>query len=259
MLHGLGANARWWEMVAGELVSEGLFSLAPDLRGHGLTDKPDGDYGFATFRRDLLAFIDAFPLERPLLAGHAWGARLALDYAANFPVGPRAPGGLFLVDEGLGQLDGDPGSSGEQPGGILHPPQADGLSQEEYLALLAEALRPWGLDERVTQILLADFEVVEDETLRPRLSRERRSQLESALGAFKPDEMLARVRCPIKLVRAGLSGEARRVQLESSVNQAQILIPGLQAQRMPGARTLTPLQYPAALARQIAGFAREIP
>src|SRR4030067_3617862 len=73
LMHGLGSNARLWELVAQELGGQDLMLFAPDLRGHGLTDKPDGEYGFATFRRDLLAFIDAFPLERPVMVGYGWG------------------------------------------------------------------------------------------------------------------------------------------------------------------------------------------
>src|SRR3990172_1189951 len=72
LLHGLASNARIWELVAPELVLAGLVPLAPDLRGHGLTDKPDGDYGFETYRRDLLAFLDAAQVERPVLVGHSW-------------------------------------------------------------------------------------------------------------------------------------------------------------------------------------------
>ncbi len=74
LVHGLASNARIWEKVAPFLVDGGLASYALDLRGHGLTDKPDSDYGFDTYYRDLSAFMDALNLEKPLLVGHSWGA-----------------------------------------------------------------------------------------------------------------------------------------------------------------------------------------
>src|SRR5512133_1636959 len=100
LLHGLASNARIWERTVPFLTQNGLVPLAPDGRGHGLTDKPDGDYGFDTFQGDLAAFINATHMERPLLIGHSWGAALALYYAARVAVGPRAPLGLVLVDGG---------------------------------------------------------------------------------------------------------------------------------------------------------------
>jgi pimeloyl-ACP methyl ester carboxylesterase len=96
LLHGLASNARIWELVAPRLVRLGLRPLAPDGRGHGLTDKPDGDYGFETFRRDTLAFIDACNLERPILVGHSWGFA---GPGLRCPVpGRAAPVGIVLVD-----------------------------------------------------------------------------------------------------------------------------------------------------------------
>ena len=75
LLHGLASNARIWELTAPYLEQAGFEVFAPDLRGHGLTDKPDGDYGFETLLRDLSSFMNALELERRCL----WAIRGGLS------------------------------------------------------------------------------------------------------------------------------------------------------------------------------------
>ena len=51
-LHGLASNARWWDLVAARL-SPRWRVLAPDLRGHGRSDRPEAGYSFAEVVEDL--------------------------------------------------------------------------------------------------------------------------------------------------------------------------------------------------------------
>src|SRR4029450_7159052 len=97
LLHGLASNARIWDGVAPRLAGAGLRVVAVDLRGHGDSDQPSDGYDFETVGRDLEAALDDLGLARPLLAGHSWGAGVALQYAAGRP--GRQPG-LGLVDGG---------------------------------------------------------------------------------------------------------------------------------------------------------------
>jgi hypothetical protein len=188
-----------------------------------------------------------------------------LDYAASFPAGPRPPAGLFLVDAGLSQPDGEHNSAWEQSQELLNPPHMDGISQDQYLSRLAELIHPLGLDERITQILLADFEVGEDESLRPRLGGERRSQLESAMRAFEPSERLARVRCPVQAALAvppepvGRAPSERLVDNTNGLRRAREVLPELQIHRIPDTLFDIPLQRPVQLAQLIAGFAKQLP
>jgi pimeloyl-ACP methyl ester carboxylesterase len=207
LLHGLASNARIWELVAPYLQGQGLQVMAPDLRGHGLTDKPDGDYGFETFHRDLAAFINTLELEKPLLVGHSWGAYLALDYAARIPLGPHAPAGVLLVDGGIIQLDQTPGANWEDTRQSLTPPQLAGTPMDLFLERLASFNSTWLPDDQalrdlLMQIILANFEIHEDETICPRLSFEHHMQIVRALWEFKTYEKYQRLRCPVLLVLA---------------------------------------------------------
>jgi pimeloyl-ACP methyl ester carboxylesterase len=260
LLHGLASNARIWELVAPRLAERGLVVLAPDQRGHGLTDKPDGDYGFDVFRQDLLAFIDKLGLEHPLLVGHSWGGMVALDYAARFPLGPAAPCGLVMVDGGLGQLDDEPGDSWEQVSARLAPPHLAGMPLDEFMERLAAWTGSWRTDEAVLPILLANFEVSEAETIQPHLSYAHHMQILRAMWEFKTYEQHRRVRCPTLGVVAEPAEPLSAEQAEwlarkrRGVARSQHAHPGLQVHWMPGTVHDIPLHRPAELAALLLGF-----
>lgn len=205
LLHGLASNARIWELVAPHLLDHGMQVLAPDLRGHGLTDKPDGDHSFETFHRDLVAFITSLELEKPLLVGHSWGASLALDFAARIPFGPRAPVGIVLVDGGMIQLDQMPGATWEDTRQRLKPPQLAGMPVELFMERLQSYHSSWLPEDQegaaaLMQIILANFEIHDDETIYPRLSFEHHMQIVRAMWEFKTYDKYQRLRCPALLV-----------------------------------------------------------
>ena len=59
--------------------------IAPDLLGHGDSDKPRGDYSIAAYAngmRDLLSVLD---IERATVVGHSLGGGIALQFAYQFP------------------------------------------------------------------------------------------------------------------------------------------------------------------------------
>ena len=59
--------------------------IAPDLLGHGDSDKPRGDYSIAAYAngmRDLLSVLD---IEQATVVGHSLGGGIALQFAYQFP------------------------------------------------------------------------------------------------------------------------------------------------------------------------------
>jgi len=96
-VHGITGNSRSWLPVARALGDRaGL--IAPDLRGRGRSAELPGPYGIDAHIRDLLLALDAFGLERAVLAGHSLGAYIVAGLAAAHPERVRA---LVLVDGGL--------------------------------------------------------------------------------------------------------------------------------------------------------------
>ncbi len=59
--------------------------VAPDLRGHGNSDKPEWGYSLDDYVRDLLFLMEALGLERADLVGHSMGSFIAQRFASRFP------------------------------------------------------------------------------------------------------------------------------------------------------------------------------
>ncbi|MGI8609864.1 MAG: alpha/beta fold hydrolase [Candidatus Dormibacteria bacterium] len=93
LLHGLSSNARFWERTVAHLGDCHVVAL--DQRSHGLSDRPLGGNHNPTFVADAHALITRLGLERPVVAGHSWGATIALEYGADHPA---ETGALSVMD-----------------------------------------------------------------------------------------------------------------------------------------------------------------
>lgn len=83
LLHALGENATSWDAVAERLVPH-YSVLAPDLRGHGESDRP-GEYSSELMRDDVLGLLDALGLAEVVLLGHSMGGVVAYLVAQEQP------------------------------------------------------------------------------------------------------------------------------------------------------------------------------
>lgn len=96
LIHGIGDSSDTWRPVAGSLARHHTV-VAPDLLGHGRSEKPRADYtiaGFANGMRDLLSLLG---LERATVVGHSLGGGVAAQFAYQFPERCER---LVLVDSG---------------------------------------------------------------------------------------------------------------------------------------------------------------
>jgi len=85
-LHGFPESHRTWRAVAPALADD-FRVIAPDQRGFGGSDKPEGVEAYKTDRivEDLLALADALGLGRFTLVGHDWGGAVAWLAALKHP------------------------------------------------------------------------------------------------------------------------------------------------------------------------------
>jgi pimeloyl-ACP methyl ester carboxylesterase len=85
-------------------LSEKYRVIAPDIRGHGLSDKPHEpqSYGYASMGADVTRLMDHLGIERPLLMGYSMGASIAIELMLSHPDRFRAIvlGGI-AYDDGL--------------------------------------------------------------------------------------------------------------------------------------------------------------
>lgn len=90
LLHGGMATAEMsWTTSMPELAHT-YRVLAPDSRGHGQTNNPAGELGYAQMADDVLAFIEALGLDRPVLIGYSDGGQIALEFGIRHPGKSRA-------------------------------------------------------------------------------------------------------------------------------------------------------------------------
>jgi pimeloyl-ACP methyl ester carboxylesterase len=86
LLHGFPESHRTWRGVAPALARE-FRVIAPDQRGFGASDKPEGLEAYRTDRilEDLVALADTLGLGRFALVGHDWGGAVAWLAALRYP------------------------------------------------------------------------------------------------------------------------------------------------------------------------------
>ena len=99
-LHGIGLDAAGvsWRHALPALADDRTV-YAPDLPGHGESDKPDRAYTTEYYLETLAAFLEAVDVSNPAIAGLSMGGALALGHALDGGSVER----LVLVDSyGLG-------------------------------------------------------------------------------------------------------------------------------------------------------------
>ncbi len=195
LLHGLASQAHIWDLLAPRL-SDTFRVVAIDQRGHGLSGKPDNGYDFATIISDLDTLLKALKIDRALLAGHSWGANVALQYAVDHP---ERVNGVVLIDGGFLQVsDHMDWPTTEQ---LLAPPNLLGMPVDRLRPGVAAFLGAASSPEAVNAIM-HNFEVRADGTVAPYLARDNHMRVLRALWEHRPSELYDRVQCPVLMIPA---------------------------------------------------------
>ena len=84
MLHGWPQHAWCWHGVI-PLLADDFRLIAPDLRGFGWSDCPEGGYHPATFAADAVALLDALEIDRVDVIGHDWGGTASFILGLDYP------------------------------------------------------------------------------------------------------------------------------------------------------------------------------
>lgn len=87
LLHALGGDLTSWKKERDLLNSYGYGTLAVDLRGHGLSDRPGSmhAYNFTNFADDIHAIVKQEELIDPIVVGHCLGGMIALVMEGTTP------------------------------------------------------------------------------------------------------------------------------------------------------------------------------
>ncbi|MFZ1866314.1 MAG: alpha/beta fold hydrolase [Polyangiales bacterium] len=96
LIHGMAGSATTWKHVMPGL-SEHFTVLAPDLLGHGESDKTKGDYSLGAMASTLRDLIVALGYKRATVVGQSYGGGIAMQFAYQYPERCER---LVLVDSG---------------------------------------------------------------------------------------------------------------------------------------------------------------
>ena len=94
LLHGLADCGLVWASL-GDYLAPNYHIVAPDLRGHGDSSKPQEGYRFADFIQDLEALMQHLGWSSASVLAHSWSAKLLTIWATEHPERFR---NLILVD-----------------------------------------------------------------------------------------------------------------------------------------------------------------
>lgn len=193
LMHGLTANAHAFEGLVAAGLPYRLISV--DLRGRGLSDKPESGYSMADHAADIVGLLDALGLEQVVLGGHSFGGLLTCYIAANYP---QRVTQCIVMDAGF-----------------LHPnvrelikPSLDRLGQtvpswETYRDAMKSAPYWRGFwNEQVEAYYRADVEVLADGSVQPRSRPEAIAEAVDKALAEPWYDILAQVQQPAMMLHA---------------------------------------------------------
>ena len=99
-IHGLLGSHRNWTHLVDELDARHRV-IVPDLFGHGMSDKPRGDYSIGAHAATLRDLLDRLDVDRVTLVGHSLGGGIAMQFCYLFP--ERVDRLALVASGGLGR------------------------------------------------------------------------------------------------------------------------------------------------------------
>lgn len=100
LLHGTFVDGLFWEEQINALSQE-FKVIVPDLRGHGLSDKPLEGYSSEVMAMDVRNLLTKLNIKRVYLVGHSMGSRIALQFVLDYP---KLVEKLVLASSGAGLI-----------------------------------------------------------------------------------------------------------------------------------------------------------
>lgn len=240
-VHGLTANCRCFDVIASTLAPRHRI-LAVDLRGRGLSDKPETGYSIEHHCRDLEAVLRGLGLDKITLLGHSLGAFISLAFAAT----------RTNLVEGIIMMDGGAPLSLEQWGKIATAikPSTDRLtltfpSFEAYLEHVKQAayLEPW--NQAIEDYFRYECHEV-DGVVRSRIKAENIQEETANILAMDATQYYPKVKCPVLVIRAtqGMVVEDDLVMPEEATAELQKLLPQTKVVSITGANHYSILFQP---------------
>jgi len=220
LIHGLASNALLWQGAANEFMTMGHAVVAIDLRGHGLSEKPDDGYDMQSVTNDVVGVLRSLAdqgYDRPVVVGQSWGGNIVVELAHTHPELVR---GVVAVDGGFLELQTH-FPQWEECSIALRPPNLLGTPAARMRGYMQSAHPDWpqsGIDGS-----MANFEHLADGTIRPWLTLDRHLMILRGLWEHKPTHIYDDISVPVMFVPAegpgGVFSETKRHAIEHALQR----------------------------------------
>lgn len=196
LLHGLGATADTWRLVAERLCARHRV-VAFDLRGHGLSEHCENGYDMAMMAEDTVQGMAALGMGQVALVGHGLGARIALVLAVRHPA---LISHLVLVDCPHVEPRHWPDMTRER---FIREtaPKEQYTSRNAFIASMHREMSTFWSPE-VEAITHTYIRNLPDGKVEERLSAEHQRRIREALWEDRALSYYSKVICPVLLVPA---------------------------------------------------------
>ena len=248
LVHGLASNAMLWEGAALAMCALGHLVTAVDLRGHGLSEKPETGYDMQTVTQDLAGLLREIQRDgfvNPVVCGQSWGGNVVLELAHTHPELVR---GVVCVDGGFLELQNHY-PLWDDCAEALRPPRTAGTKIADFRNYMKRAHPDW--PETGINGALACMEHLPDGTLRPWLNFERHMMVLRGLWEHHPTQIYDQISVPVMFVPAegpqGIFNETKR----SAIEHASQLVPKVRVEWFSPADHDLHAQHPARFAQVV--------
>ncbi len=210
-IHGLGSSVEDWFMQLGAFGRD-FHCIAVDLRGHGLSDKPDGEYSVPLFAADVALLLSTIGGAPAHIVGLSLGGMVAQQLAIAYPHAVRS---LTLLSTlpGVWPLTRAMAWAGLQRFRPGAPPSMDHIARS-----VAQSLFP-----RKEDVMLREMSQQRLAANDP--AAYRRAAL--AVARYRPGNSLRKIACPVLI----LAGDCDRVvpteyqdRLRAAIPHAEFLV-----------------------------------
>ena len=247
LLHGLASTCHIWDMVA-PILAQNHRVVALDQRGHGETDKPSYGFDFASVTQDALGLINHLGGDAPIVVGHSWGGSVALELAVR---APKSVKGMAWIDGGMINASARYRTV-EDAKFEMSPPDFSGVTAESFMDRVRTRHQGAGMAPGSHDVVMANFEVQRDNTIKARLTRANHLRIIEALWDHHPADLYRQVQCPVLIMPARQQNDPttqdRGQRRLMSVDEAEQQLPNSKTVWLENSIHDVPIQRPELVA-----------
>ena len=248
LCHATGFVSAVWSCLGDTLAHRGFRPIAPDTRGHGLSDKPASDYSWYTLAEDVYCFVEALGLRQVAAVGHSAGGTSLVVCEAQHS---GTLGRIVLIDPVLRlpqeRLDGRSHwlAEGARRRRMVWP------SREEMVRSFRERppLASWR-EDLLRAYVEAGTRLLPDGRAELLCPGPIEAQVYEAGGNLDPWPDLPRVRCPVLSIR----GERSETFSGAAAGKLMELVSDCRVVTIPSAGHFVPMERPVEVAELVIPF-----